>query len=328
MRSARLAVQSAVRTDLSDLPPDARVLVACSGGPDSMALLAAAVAVSAGREVAAAIVDHGLQPGSAAVAQAAAAASRDAGAQPVEVLTVRVGTSGGPEAAARQARYEALDSAAERLQVAAVLLGHTADDQAETVLLGLLRGAGARALAGMPARRGHYRRPLLELPRDFVRSAYPDLPTWDDPHNRDPRFARSRVRSRLLPLLEAELGPGVAMALARSAGQVGAEVAAVDVWADEVWQRLGPPPETPEVRLPVDDLQELPEAVLVRLWVQAAVAAGARRDRLTTPHLRALTRLVTHWRGQGPVDLPGGVDARRVSGTVVLRTRSTSAPEK
>ena len=109
---------------------------------------------------------------------------------------------------------------------------------------------------------------------------------------------------------------------------VARELAAVDVWADEVWQRLGPPPETPEVRLPVDDLQELPEAVLVRLWVQAAVAAGARRDRLTTPHLRALTRLVTHWRGQGPVDLPGGVDARRVSDTVVLRTRSTSAPEK
>ncbi|HEY8720806.1 tRNA lysidine(34) synthetase TilS, partial [Pengzhenrongella sp.] len=161
------AARLAVRADLADLPDGALVLVACSGGPDSLALAAATafVAPRAGLRAGAVVVDHGLQRGSARVADDAATACRVLGLAPVRVVRVDVGARGGPEAAARTARYDALEAAAVELGAAAVLLGHTLDDQAETVLLGLARGSGARSLAGMPARRGSLRRPLLGLRR-------------------------------------------------------------------------------------------------------------------------------------------------------------------
>ena len=154
------------------------------------------------------------------------------------MVSVDVGRAGGPEAAARAARYRALDDAADRLGAAAVLLGHTRDDQAETVLLGLARGSGARSLAGMAARSGRYRRPLLDLDRAVVRSAAAGLDTWDDPHNADPSFGRSRVRHAALPALEAALGPGVAAALARTASLLRADADALDGWADQVAEQV------------------------------------------------------------------------------------------
>ena len=141
----------------------------------------------------------------------------------------------GPEAAARDARYRALVHAAAAYDAAAVLLGHTRDDQAETVLLGLARGSGTRSLAGMPRTRGIFRRPLLDLPRSTVRAAVPaDAPVVDDPHNADPRFARARVRHTVLPMLERELGPGIAEALARTADLARADADALAELADEV----------------------------------------------------------------------------------------------
>ena len=227
------AVRRSVRAAVADLAPGDLVLVACSGGPDSVALAVALAheAPRAGLRAGAVTVDHGLQPGSADRAAEVAAQLVDLGLAPVEVATATVGGSGGPEGAARTARYLALDEAADRLGAAAVLLGHTRDDQAETVLLGLARGSGARSLAGMPPTRGRYRRPLLDLPRDTVRKAAAGHPTWADPHNDDPAFARTRVRRELLPVLERELGPGVAAALARSADQLRADADALDDWA-------------------------------------------------------------------------------------------------
>jgi len=231
--AARLAVSAAT----SDLPAGALVLVACSGGTDSLALAAAAafVARRGARRAGAVVVDHGLQEGSADVAARAAEACRGLGLDPVVVVRVVVGASGGPEAAARDARYAALEKAAADAGAAAVLLGHTLDDQAETVLLGLARGSGARSLAGMPTSRGAFRRPILGLRRSDTAAACEaqGLVPWHDPTNAggpdDP--LRSRVRAEVMPVLDRVLGPGVPQALARTADQLAEDAAALDVLA-------------------------------------------------------------------------------------------------
>lgn len=194
------------------MPEGALVLVACSGGADSLALAAALAFVASRARLRAGLVtvDHQLQEGSAQRAEAVVKVARDMGLEPAEVLTVTVGAQGGPEAAAREARYAALAEAAERLKAETVLLGHTRDDQAETVLLGLARGSGLRSLSGMAARSRRYRRPLLDLPRATTVAACRamGLTPWDDPHNEDPRYTRVRVRRTVLPVLEAGQGQG------------------------------------------------------------------------------------------------------------------------
>src|SRR5260370_28828954 len=192
------------------LEPGDLVLVACSGGAASLAV-AAAVAFEApriGLSGGGVTVDHGLQAGSAEQARKVTKVLAAMGLDPVHNLSVAVARPGadypGPEAAARVARYQALDRAAAAAGAAAILLGHTRDDQAETVLLGLARGSGARSLAGMATRHGRYLRPLLGISRAQTRAACAalNLEPWDDPQNADPGYARARVRHRLLPALD------------------------------------------------------------------------------------------------------------------------------
>ena len=240
--------RACVRRCLGDLEPGDLVLAACSGGADSLALAAALAheAPRLGLRGGGVTVDHGLQEGSAAQAARVAAGLGALGLDPVRQVRVTVDGlpgAGGPEAAARHARYTALEQVADQTGAAAVLLGHTRDDQAETVLLGLARGSGARALAGMPARRGRFRRPLLGLSRATLREAClaQRLDPWDDPHNGDPSYARVRVRREVLPALEEALGPGIAEALARSAAQLRADCEALDdIARGEAW-RIQPP---------------------------------------------------------------------------------------
>ncbi|WP_203434293.1 tRNA lysidine(34) synthetase TilS [Jiangella asiatica] len=327
MPHPHLEVRRAVRAELADVPPDGAVLVACSGGADSLSLAAALawVAERAGLRAGGVCVDHGLQTRSAERARTTAATLAALGLDPVE--TVHVDASNGPrgpEGNARTARYGALDAAAERHQAAAVLLGHTRDDQAETVLLGLARGSGGRSLAGMPRRSGRYRRPLLDLGRETVRAALPaGLTAWDDPHNADPAYARARVRHRVLPVLEAELGPGVADALARTAELVRADADALDAQAAEALAAVIdtelPPLEG--YQLPVDHLAKLPRAVRWRVLRRAAVAAGSPATDLTAAHVLAVDALVTEWRGQVGIDLPGGLRAVRHDGALHFSTR-------
>lgn len=315
-------VRRAVRESLADLPPGALVLAACSGGADSLALAAALAftAPRAGLRAGLITVDHQLQKGSAERAQQVVAQAGRLGLHPAEVLTVTVGTDGGPEAAAREARYAALAEAADRLQAAAVLLGHTRDDQAETVLLGLARGSGLRSLSGMAARAGRYRRPFLDLPRATTVAACQamHLDPWDDPHNEDVRYTRVRVRRTVLPVLEKELGPGVAEALARTARMAREDADALDEWAESAYQNCALSDIAGTVTLSVPELEKLPDAVRRRVLRRAAIAAGAPSGALSATHVLAVDRLVTRWRGQKAVDLPGGLSAARRYGTLIF----------
>jgi tRNA(Ile)-lysidine synthase len=211
-----------------------------------------------------------------------------------------------------------MDEAARRLGAVAVLLGHTRDDQAETVLLGLARGSGARSLAGMASRSGCYRRPLLALDRVTVRAAAQGLPVWEDPHNADPAFTRARVRHEALPALEAALGPGVAAALGRTADLLRDDADALDAWAEDCRARLT----GADGELPVAGLRDLPAAVRSRVVRGALLAAGTPAGDLRRDHVADVVRLVTHWHGQGPLHLPGGVRVHRSCGTLhLLRQR-------
>ncbi|HMD94559.1 MAG TPA: tRNA lysidine(34) synthetase TilS [Trebonia sp.] len=306
------AVRNAVRACVSGLPAGALVLAACSGGPDSLALAAglAFVAPRAGLRAGGVTVDHGLQDGSGSRAAAVASLLAGLGLDPARSVAVTVGEDGGPEAAARAARYDALSAVCAETGAAAVLLGHTLDDQAETVLLGLARGSGPRSLAGMPPRRGVFRRPLLGLRRSATVAACAalGLTPWTDPHNTDRRFARVRVRLDALPALEAALGPGVAEALARTADQLRADA--------EVLENLSSERARGDSPLPVSALAEMPGAVRSRVLRSAALAAGCPAGALTAGHVARLEELVTGWRGQRWIDLPGGVRASRRAGQV------------
>ncbi|MFE7622115.1 MULTISPECIES: tRNA lysidine(34) synthetase TilS [unclassified Streptomyces] len=310
------------RTALPERPDTPLVLVACSGGADSMAL-ASALAFEARKlpvRAGGVTVDHGLQDGSdiRATEVAARLAAMDLG--PAEAVAVRVGREGGPEAAARDARYAALDAAAERHGAAAVLLGHTRDDQAETVLLGLARGSGIRSLSGMAAASGpagRYRRPFLHLDRQTARTAClaQSLPVWDDPHNVDPAYTRSRLRHEGLPALEKALGKGVVEALARTAQLSRDDADALDTWAAaadrDVRDDAG--------RLECAKLYALPPAVRRRVLRRAAIEAGSPAGSLFARHIEEIDRLVTGWRGQQAINLPGRVEALRQGGRLVIR---------
>ena len=303
----------AVRRLLAAVRP-AGVLVACSGGADSVALAAATAFEAPGLGVPAGLVtvDHGLQAGSAGRAAAVAELGRRLGLDPVVDRSARVGTAGGPEAAARTARYTTLEALR---RGRSVLLGHTLDDQAETVLLGLGRGSGPRSIAGMRPVEGPWLRPLLGVRRARTRAACAaeGLPVWDDPHNDDPRFTRARLRAEVLPLLEDVLAGGVTEALARTAELLREDLDALDELAADVAGTA--------VRDHVVDavaLAAYPAAVRTRVlrgWLRPAGAAP------TAAHLRALDALVADWRGQGGVALPSKLVAVRASGKLRLTRR-------
>ncbi|RBY96126.1 tRNA lysidine(34) synthetase TilS [Blastococcus sp. TF02-8] len=293
------------------------VLAACSGGADSVALAAALAfeARDAGVRVGGVTVDHGLQPGSAQRARETAELLARLGLDPVLVLPVQVTEAGGPEGAAREARYAALASAAVEHD-ARIALGHTLDDQAETVLLGLGRGSGPRSVAGMVEDRPPFWRPLLGVRRATTREACADqgLPVWDDPWNVDPAYTRVRLRTEALPLLEEVLGGGVAPALARTAALVREDLDALDGIAAAELARLAG--EVGDGSLPARPLEPLPAAVRRRVLRGWLLAAGI--PDLQAVHLRAVEALVTRWRGQGRVDLPGGAGVVRASGSLVV----------
>ena len=265
------------------------------------------------------VVDHALQPGSADVAARAAQQARDLGLDPVIVTKVSVARAGGPEAAARDARYAALAAAAAQTGAKGILLGHTLDDQAESVLLGLARGSGLGSIKGMAAVSGSYRRPLLSLGRATTRRFCEDsgLQPWNDPQNDDERFARVRVRRIVLPMLERELGPGFAEALARTATLAREDTGALDEFAADQVEELAEHADA-GISLAARALEHNPPALRQRI-IRATVLAefGVSLSRAQTLEV---SRLVTDWHGQAAVDLPG-ISVQRAHG--LLHFRST-----
>lgn len=282
----RAAVEAFTKTHLGGVD---RWCVALSGGPDSLALTAVAARL---RPTTALIVDHGLQADSAAVAEAARAQADSLGCVDARVIRVQVGNEGGPEAAARAARYAALGA----YRDGPVLLGHTLDDQAETVLLGLGRGSGVRSIAGMRPTDPPWCRPLLEVRRAVTHAACHELglTAWHDPHNTDSRFTRTRLRSEVLPLLEDVLGGGVAEALARTATALREDTELIDALAAQALPEVKAGPGLHAQALAA--LQGPVRRRVVRGWLLAAGAMG-----LTDKQIRAVDALVTDWHGQGGV---------------------------
>ena len=316
-----------MRAALADLPDGATVVVALSGGADSLALTAATVFEGHARrmQVLSVTVDHQLQEGSALVAASAAVAAEGVGVDDALQTKVDVAdTAEGTEAAARHARYAALRGIARSERADAVLLGHTLDDQAETVMLGLARGAGATSLQGMAPRREDadgtiWLRPMLGVRRATTEGfcAASDLEPWHDPHNREHRFARVRVRENVLPVLESELGPGITEALARTAEQHREDAEAFDEMIHETIEDIVEHAEA-GISVSVPALAANPAALrnrIIRLVAHSEFGAS-----LTRTQTLEVARLVTDWSGQGPIDLPGCA-AARVGGQLVFTAR-------
>jgi tRNA(Ile)-lysidine synthase len=255
------------------------------------------------------VIDHGLQDASADVAARVADQLASLGYDDVSVITVDVDESSasGPEAAAREARYRALDAEA-RARAATVLLGHNLDDQAETVLLGLARGSGARSLAGMASRAGHLVRPFLHLRRTTTEQVCEEvgLEPWQDPHNSDRRFSRVRVRSTVLPTLETELGPGVAEALGRTAELLRDDNELLDQLAAAASRTAEGLGGTDTVDCTA--LESQPPALrrrILRVWLLAHGLGD-----LSLQHISAVESLVIDWHGQKAIQIPGATVTR------------------
>ena len=315
MTAAVPAVRNAVRHWLEKYEAGDKVLVAVSGGADSLAL-AYALAVEAKKlaiTVIGVTVDHQLQQQSSQQAELVKQQLTDLNIVCL-VKKVTVDIQEGLEASARKARYQALVEVATDENVVAIFLGHTKDDQAETVLLGLARGSGTRSLSGMAHHNGMYVRPLLEISRSQTEEFCNEvgLKFWIDPHNSDSQFARVRVRTEALPILEKSIGPGITDALARSAHLLRDDADALDHWAqrEEIHVDLAD--------LECAHLESLPRAIRTRILRSAIYAAGAPAGSVSADHVSAVEALISAWNGQGALSLPGGVKVERISGRLSL----------
>jgi tRNA(Ile)-lysidine synthase len=314
--SAMVAIRSAVRSELEQCSAGEKIIVACSGGADSLAM-SYAIALEASKlalEVIGVTIDHRLQDGSRAQAEKVVEQLAGFGINNCEIVTVEVNLTDGMEASARRARYEGLQASAEKFGASRIFLGHTRDDQAESVLLGLARGSGARSLSAMAKNNGMYSRPLLGITREETVEACSEvgLQPWNDPHNLDEAYLRVRVRRTILPILEDSLGPGVSRALARSADLLRDDADALDEWAAREFAQMDP------TSLDASYLEKLPKAVRTRVIRLAIYAAGAPQGSISADHVGAIEALVTSWHGQGVSSLPGGVKVERLSGRLSL----------
>jgi tRNA(Ile)-lysidine synthase len=316
MTDAIVAIRNAVKPHLARLEAGDKVLVAVSGGADSLALASAILKESEEFAITpiAVTVDHQLQSGSGAQAEKVEKQLKEMGYGKVICKKVVVTTESGLEAGARDARYQALSACASEEKATKVFLGHTRDDQAETVLLGLARGSGTRSLSGMAIENGIYLRPLLHITRDETVAACKEIGVepWNDPHNGNTEFSRVRVRTEVLPIMEEKLGPGIAAALSRSASILRDDADALDEIAQREISRFD------LTNLGCEELEALPRAIRSRVLRAAIYAAGAPSGSITADHLTAVEALVTSWRGQGALSLPGGVKVERISGRLSL----------
>lgn len=313
---ALLELRQAVRFWFEKLEPNSKVCIGVSGGADSLALAAAAKLESKNFSIdlVAVIVDHGLQANSAEIAEFAKQQLIKLGFQDIFVGRAIVQITDGLEASARRARYKVFQQAIETYGPNTFLLGHTKNDQAEGVLLGLARGSGTKSLSGMQEVSGIFVRPLLGIDRATTEIACHEsnIEYWVDPHNSNQDFTRVRVRENILPLLENDVGPGIIDALARSAKILREDATALDEWAENVFRQVEP------MDIEISILATLPVAVRSRVLRMAIYAAGAPAGSISAAHLEPIEAFVSDWRGQGHTSLPGGVKVCRISGRLSL----------
>jgi tRNA(Ile)-lysidine synthase len=311
MVDATVALRNAVRPFLSQLEAGDTFLVAVSGGADSLALATALIieAKPLALNPIAITIDHQLQENSHLQAERVVQQMKELGYVQVINKKVVVTLESGLESGARDARYTALAESAQEAQAQKIFLGHNRDDQAETVLLGLARGSGARSMSGMANENGIYTRPFLGITREEIEQACREwrIDFWSDPHNLNTDFTRVKVRREVIPFLQANLDPGISRALVRSAALLRDDADALDGWADRE-----------ATDLDCDRLAALPRAIRTRIIRKAALAAGATPGQLTFEQIGAIDALICAWKGQGAVSLAGGVKVERISGRLSL----------
>ena len=292
------------------------ILFGCSGGTDSMALAAALLKESNNSKIIPVVVDHGLQSNSAEIAAQTFAKLKELGYSEVATARANVEVTDGLEASARRARYLIFKQFIDSYQPKYFMLAHTLNDQAESVLLGLARGSGARSLSGMATVNNIFVRPLLKNTRAQTAAACIEagIKVWDDPHNLDERFARVKVRRNLLPIFEENLGPGITEALARTADLLRDDADALDDFANQYFSQAD------ASNLDVAELERLPKAIRTRVLRLAIYKAGAPSGMLSADHIASAEALISDWHGQKEVSLPGNVKLSRISGRITLST--------
>jgi tRNA(Ile)-lysidine synthase len=290
------------------------ILFGCSGGTDSMALAAALLKESNNSKIIPVVVDHGLQSNSAEIAAQTVAKLKELGYSEVATARANVEVTDGLEASARRARYLIFKQFIDSYQPKYFMLAHTLNDQAESVLLGLARGSGARSLSGMASVNNIFVRPLLKNTRAQTAAACIEagIKVWDDPHNLDERFARVKVRRNLLPIFEENLGPGITEALARTADLLRDDADALDDFANQYFSQAD------ASNLDVAELERLPKAIRTRVLRLAIYKAGAPSGMLSADHIASAEALISDWHGQKEVSLPGNVKLSRISGRITL----------
>ncbi len=313
-----IELQNAVQNLLKDLDPGDLVLVGCSGGADSLALVWTTSVVGKRLELktGAVIVDHQLIPESNDVAQNAKKQCEELGIEKVIIKKVEVNqTNEGLEAAARIARYEAFENVLHETNAKVILLAHTQDDQAETVLMRLTRGSGAKSLSGMSAISGKYLRPFLHLRKKIVHDSLDliGMKAWQDPANFDNQYLRVKVRQELMPKLIEVLGEVAISSLDKTSQLLRLDNQALDELAQ---QFVDAQDDVKKNGLKVKELENLPEAIRTRVLKICAVASGVHPGPFSFEHIEAIDALVKNWHGQGNVDLPGFIQATRVDGSL------------
>jgi tRNA(Ile)-lysidine synthase len=320
----RLSVaQGTVRHELRQLltehtKPGQKLLVAVSGGADSMAL-AAALEFEAKKlklQISAAVIDHSLQKNSSKIAKQTADALVNLGYQQVVIESVQVAKVGGPEAAAREARYSALEKIRKQTKSDFVLLGHTQSDQAETVLLGLVRGSGAKSLSGMSPRTGTLLRPLLGIERSTTEQFCKDsgIRFWIDPQNSDTRFVRVMIRKKVLPFLEKHLGVGISKNLVKTGDQLREDEIYLSQVSNKAFRKISKSSGS-TLSFAAGDLAKLSPAILNRV---IKIALDSFEKESSRVHVLAVADLVLSWHGQKPLSLPG-VRVERKGNTITIK---------
>ena len=316
MVEAIVSIRNAVRPFLMQLEPGDSFLVAVSGGADSLALAHALLseAKPLALNAIAITIDHQLQENSDVQAEKVSQQLKEMGYDQVDIKKVVVTSDSNIEAHARDVRYQALNQSAEESQAKKIFLGHTFNDQAETVLLGLARGSGTRSLAGMPEINGNFVRPLLAITREETERTCHELSLdyWSDPHNFNSDFTRVRVRREVIPFLEKNLDAGISKALVRTAALLRDDGDALDDWAAQELLALDP------AALDCEHLASLPKAIRTRILRAAAQSAGVTPGSLTFEQISAMEAMISAWKGQGALSLAGGVKVERISGRLSL----------